>query len=327
MQKIVNLTPEQEAYLPMFRQEWLNVGLSTARVDKERASAAVKALYLAAGEQEPVVMHFDSPAQCILAINFFRHFKIGAEDRANLGDNLGANLRDNLRANLGDNLGANLGANLRDNLSYVETWFWGGQDAPWLAFYEFGRKIGVKYDKEAHLDAYLEYARSCGWMYAYKGIAFVSDRPTVISKDDQTRLHSETGPAVEFSDGYAIHAWHGTTIPREWIEDKANLSAKTALTWANIEQRRAALEIVGWHNVLRELNAKVIDEDGDPEIGTLLEVRLPDLDRPTKILRARCGTGREFAMPVPPHVTTALEANAGSYRFRVGEFSKPEVRT
>ena len=140
-------------------------------------------------------------------------------------------------------------------------------------------------------------------------------------------MHCEDGFAVQYSDGWGVHAWHGVRIPSEWIEDKPSLSAKTALTWENIEQRRAALEIVGWHHVLRELQAKVIEEDGDPEIGTLLEVRLPDLDRPTKILRARCGTGREFAMPVPPHVTTALEANAGSYRFRVGEFSKPEVRT
>ncbi|AWC25394.1 hypothetical protein CO731_04889 [Aminobacter sp. MSH1] len=149
-----------------------------------------------------------------------------------------------------------------------------------------------------------------------------------MSFDNDRRLHAEDGKAVEYSDGWGTYAWHGVNIPGEWIDDKSKLDAKTALTWPNIEQRRVALnDIVGWNRVLRELNAKVIDDDGDPEIGTLLEVQLPDLSVPTKILRARCGTGREFSIPVPPHVTTALEANAGSYRFRVGEFSKPEVRT
>ena len=392
IKKIEKLTPEQEAYLPIFRDEWLKIGLSTERVDKARATAAVKALYAAAGEAEPVVMHFDSPMQCIMAINFFRHFKVGAEEGDNLwdnlGDNLGANLRDNLGANLRgnlrdnlwanlrdnlwanlwdnlganlwDNLGANLGANLRDNLwdnlgdnlgdnlwanlwdnlganlrdnlwdkkiDFVDTYFWAGQDAPWLAFYQFGQKIGVPYAKQAHLDAYIEFAKSCGWMYAYKGVAFVSDRPTIISKDDENRLHNETGPSIAFADGYEMYSWHGTTIPAEWIKDKSSITAKIALTWENIEQRRVACEIVGWAKILRELDAKVIDADGDPLIGTLVEVRLPDLDGPARFCRVQCGTGREFAIGVPPEINTAIAAQAWMVGLEPHQFVRPEIRT
>jgi hypothetical protein len=336
IKKIEKLTPEQEAYLPVFRDEWIKIGLSTERVDKDRATAAIKALYAAAGEAEPVVMHFDSPMQCIMAINFFRHFKAGAEERANLGANLRADLRANLganlRANLGDNLWANLGANLWANLGakkidFVDTYFWAGQDAPWIAFYQFGQKIGVPYGKQAHLDAYVEFSKSCGWMYAYKGVAFVSDRPTIIAKDDETRLHSETGPSIAFADGYEMYSWHGTNIPGEWIKDKSSITAKIALTWENIEQRRVACEIVGWAKILRELDAKVIDADGDPLIGTLVEVRLPDLDVPARFCRVQCGTGREFAIGVPPEIETAMAAQAWMVGLQPHEFTRPEIRT
>ena len=161
----------------------------------------------------------------------------------------------------------------------------------------------------------------------HEDFCIVSDFPEILKVDEQNRPHCENGPSHRWRDGWELYYWHGVRIPNNWIKDKSSLDAKTALTWENIEQRRAALEIVGWHNVLTELDAKVIDKDGDPEIGTLLEVQLPDLEVKTKILHAKCGTGREFAMPVPPHVTTALEANAGSYRFRVEDFNKPEIRT
>ena len=355
MAKIEKLTPGQEAYLPIFREEWLQVGLSTERVDRDRATKAVKALYAAAGEEEPSVMHFDSPWQCIMAINFFRRFKAGAAIEANLRDNLGANLGDNLGANLGanlrdnlwdnlganlrdnlwDNLGANLRANLRDNLwdnlwdnaKFVGTYFWGGQDAYWVAFYKFGQHIGVPYQKQDHLDAYVEFSKSCGWMYAYKGIAFVSDRPTIIKKDDEARLHNETGPSLAFADGYEMYSWHGVTIPAEWINDKSGITPKIALTWENLEQRRVAIEIVGWAKILRELDAKVIDADGDPQIGTLVEVKLPDLDVPARFSRVQCGTGREFAVGVPPTIKTAMEAQAWMSGLELHEFVKPEVRT
>ena len=66
---------------------------------------------------------------------------------------------------------------------------------------------------------------------------------------------------------------------------------------ANVEQRRAACELVGWVNILSQLNAKTIDIDDD-DIGTLLEVEIPDSGK-EKFLQVKCGTGREFALPVP----------------------------
>jgi hypothetical protein len=129
-------------------------------------------------------------------------------------------------------------------------------------------------------------------------------------------------------DGIEDYYWHGTHIPKEWITDKSSLTAKAAITWPNLEQRRVACsDIVGWVRVLRELDARTIDDDGDPMIGTLLEVDLPDLPRPARFCRVKCGTGREFAIGVPPEIRTALEAQAWMQNRPLINYVKPEVRT
>jgi len=160
----------------------------------------------------------------------------------------------------------------------------------------------------------------------YEDTVVFQDRPELIKFDDQNRLHCENGPAIKYRDGYSIYSWHGVRVPSDWIEKKDKLSAKTAITWENIEQRRAACEIIGWAKVLKKLQAKVIQEDDDPMIGVLLEVDIPDIGR-EKFLKVLCGTGREFAIPVPPDMKTALEANAWTYGLDGDILRQLEIRT
>ena len=140
------------------------------------------------------------------------------------------------------------------------------------------------------------------------------------------RLHCEDGPAIAYRDGWGLHSWHGVTVPREWIEDKASLTPKIALTHKNVEMRRAACEIIGWERILAELNARTIDRDPDPEIGELVEVDIPDVGR-ERFLRVQCGTKRRFALPVPPDMTTALAANAWGYNIPADLMQQKEFRT
>ena len=169
-------------------------------------------------------------------------------------------------------------------------------------------------------------ARTCGWVCVYDEVAVVQDRPLFIRMDEQNRLHCQDGPAILYDDGFAVYAWHGVRVPPEWIRDKGHLTAHMALTWENMEQRRAACEILGWINVLSELNAVVIDEDEDPTIGTLLEVDIPDIGK-EKFLRVTCGTGRNFCLPVPPDMQSALQSNAWTFGMEAHELRNLEVRT
>ena len=175
------------------------------------------------------------------------------------------------------------------------------------------------------LDLWGDIARSACWWYPYKGLCVISERPEIVSWDDRGRLHSQTGPALRFHDGFELHSWHGTTVPGEWIAAPESMDPKTALTHPNVEQRRAAAEIIGWRRVLEQLPNKIIDKDSDPEIGELIEVELPDAGA-ARFLKVRCGTGRDFVLSVPRELNTALSANAWTYDLKPNQY-RPEART
>lgn len=208
----------------------------------------------------------------------------------------------------------------------LHTRMYGSQDLYWIAFYEFCRELGVVYDEELNkkLDIISQISRQCEWWWAFDDLCVVSQKPIEVHWDDNQQLHGEHGPSVRYADGFSLYTWHGVSIPQEWIETPESLTAEVALGWDNIEQRRAACEILGWDKVLSELEATVVDEDGDPEIGTLLEANF--MGEKEKFLKVQCGTGRTFVLPVPPEMTTALEANSWTYGIDKIEF-RPEIRT
>ena len=148
---------------------------------------------------------------------------------------------------------------------------------------------------------------NAGWVMPYENICFISERPTEQNFDQRQLLHCETGPAIIYPDGFSIYAWRGTVFPKAWLETKP--SASEALQWTNTEQRRVACEIVGWDTILNELDADIIDKDNDPEVGEVISVNIPGIGQ-ENFLRVRCGTGRKFALPVPPNMETARQANA-----------------
>ena len=61
MSLIEKLTPEQEALIPVYREKWRSIALSTEPIDRQKAREAVKAAYKLIGKQEPEIIFFDSP--------------------------------------------------------------------------------------------------------------------------------------------------------------------------------------------------------------------------------------------------------------------------
>ena len=172
--------------------------------------------------------------------------------------------------------------------------------------------LGLDLPEYKKYQAWEDCAKHGGFRIMHNEFCIVSDFPQYIKLDDQRRPHCETGPSHRWRDGWSIYSWHGVQVPREWIEERHILTAEIALKWENIEQRRAACEIIGWNRILSELNAKTINKDEDPMIGELVEVNLPDAGKEL-FLKVLCGTGRVFAIPVPKEMKTALQANAWTY--------------
>ena len=143
-----------------------------------------------------------------------------------------------------------------------------------------------------------------GFRVLHPEFCIVSDFPEIIRVDGQNRPHCADGPSHKWRDGWSLYHWHGVRIPDDWIG--GGLDAKTAVTWPNVEQRRAAIEILGWQNVLSALDAKSLGGNPDPKIGELIEVQLPfedDKGNATTralFLKAQCGTGRTIFEAVDP---------------------------
>ncbi|BAY75650.1 hypothetical protein NIES25_20970 [Nostoc linckia NIES-25] len=61
MSLIEKLTPEQEALIPVYREKWRAIALSTERIDREKAVEVVKATYTAIGKQQPEIIFCEIP--------------------------------------------------------------------------------------------------------------------------------------------------------------------------------------------------------------------------------------------------------------------------
>lgn len=172
--------------------------------------------------------------------------------------------------------------------------------------------------------------------------------------DRDANVHGAEGPARVWQDGTTVYCWRGTMCPEawlprptlSWVEARPHLptliprfadykapSPREALQTSNVELRRVAVEIVGWDAIISGLRGIVVDEDPDPQIGTLVRVRIPPppewwnaASEELYFLRVQCGTGRRFALAVPPTMKTARQANAWTYGLDPDEYA-PEVRT
>lgn len=282
-------TPEQEEYIERAYQRSLAVGLSTAPANRPRAEAVLTALYAKLNLPQPEFVWFDSP---FAAVREYRR-RTGKKDLP---------------------------------MGYYNP-YW----SYWYSTYQVPADLGMyEPDKAdlAELALWQTLAESCGIVYAFDKTCFVCERPSVLRTDEQGNLHCEprTGPCIAWRDGTKDYAWHGLWVPGEWIDDPAGTPVSLAFTHKNLEQRRALREIIGWDRVLRELKPRVIDVDPRPEIGTLLEVDIPD-EGAQRFVRVRCGTGREFVIRTVRDAQTAAEGNAATYRIPVSLLGRVEVRT
>jgi hypothetical protein len=322
--KIESLTPEQEAYLPVFRQKYLDIATKGGRINKENLQRGINDAYTVISQPTPTLVILKSPLMALRAIKLYELL----ENKKKSHDEIMVHV--NAFAETGVVDDTQLAAELMDNDTKLwnSDFLWGSQDLYWIAWYRFGEYIGVEYDKESLelLDIMERISVECEWWWPFEGVCFVSERPVKVSFDEQDRLHCENGPAIKYEDGYSLFAWHGTTIPGEWITDKdTKLTPQIALSQANAELRRCACEILGWINVLEHpsLNPKVIDEDV-PAIGTIIQVDLPDAPEQW-FIKFQCGTGRWFAEAVnDKRFNTALKANAGKRGWRPEFTSPPE---
>jgi hypothetical protein len=217
----------------------------------------------------------------------------------------------------------------------------GGQfEAAWSAYATFLAEV---YPDAAHrgwrgrIEAFTA-AQSAGWWWPHLDFVVVCDPPTVVrtepSPDGLGRPHCDSGPAVEWSDGWQLYFWHGTRVPA-WVVHEPTVAAINEES--NVEIRRCGIEAMGWDAYIDEAGLRLVDhtdDPGNPDCELLLyEVPPAMWGVGARVLLAtngsleRDGTRRRYGLPVPAHVETAVEAAAWTYGLRPEQYARLDRRT
>ena len=300
---IDTLTVEQEAMLAQVRDEWLAVGLSTEPASRPAAEEGVRQAYRRAGLEPPsVVIWLDSPyAGCVASAMLSQ-------------DQVGGQVRDQVRDQVGGAV-------------------WGQHEAGYLGWCDAMQLIGVNLD----VAGLSTVARNAGWWWPMRDTVILTDRPDTLHRDPQGRLHCETGPALRYRDGWAIHAIHGVRVPADLIEHGWDVAR--ILEEGNAEVRRAAIELTGWEHFISHSGLTLVASAPDPgnpphelELYDLPD-RLRDMyDDQARILLCTNGsvepdgTRRRYGLPVPAHHNDPVAAAADLYGWPAEAYRQLEVR-
>lgn len=346
VQKIEELTQAQKDLFPVWVEKYTKIGLSCDPADRSRAERGIRAHYVVSKIPEPRVIVWTShPMVTVSAgpmastiLDKIRDVQTtyppakmaemirsasfdGMEDEViaavtEILEGLGYTADESAPLEM---FASDLAAAVKAQWHQVLGGAWWISYVAWATYVRDVLSVDVPIGPREDTDT------SCGWWWPHTEFTVVTDRPAFLHRDTNGQLHSQTGPAISWRNGKGMYFWHGVRVPGEWIEATDKMDPMIALNHPNIELRRCAAEIMGWIKVLGHLDPKTINTDVDPQIGTLLEVTLGETKE--RFLKVVCGTGRTFVLPVPPTMTTALEANAWTYGIDPVDLKSLEART
>lgn len=208
-----------------------------------------------------------------------------------------------------DSIRDSLPSRVRDQLACI---FWGSHEASWMSFYEFFERY---FDFISAVIGLIKIAEHAGWTWFYHGIAVVSERPRIIARDDQMRLHNPDGPALGYEDGFGVYMLSGIRIPPEIITNPESITFAAIAKEQNVEVRRLMVRHMGFDRFIRESNAEKVHED---RFGTLYRIAIEG-DEPYMLLQVTNstpepdGSFEKYVLRVPPEMRTAHEAVAWTF--------------
>lgn len=240
---IESLTPEQEAAMPRYVEEWTKISLATRKdvqVDEKRVEELALQFYKNIGKEPPKhgVRMVDDPDQAKA-------------------------------------LAREYGAKV------VEFSSFGQHDANVFAFYAFFRdECGLKEQTETIVPL-IELAKLTSWHLWYDDMAILVRLPQEMHLDANNRLHNLHGPAYVFSDTFKVYAIDGFNLEERHVMTPVDqIDSQFILGEKNADIRRCIIKRLTAEQLVKVLDAKVLDAQGDYE---LLEIKEPTVRRYLKM--------------------------------------------
>lgn len=183
------------AILP-YIQMWADIGLCNEPSDRAQTEQALKNCYKAIQQKTPKIIWFKSPIDLIKALPSVKTKtllgRIWTDQRRlvegailSYADTNGLSAARELRTKLYHILAPIKHAiykkvfretHLTNGIDLVNSCCFGNHDAPWLAYYQFARKV-LKLEKETKIAVHLiEQAKHAGWFAPFEGVCLVSER-------------------------------------------------------------------------------------------------------------------------------------------------------
>jgi hypothetical protein len=337
------MTPEQTALIPIYREQWRQIGLSIAPIDRPQATAAINTAYKIIRCPEPEIIFCDSPYIALQAVEPLRIRDSGLGMASEIRNKIHNELYDILRSQLGRELENQIYSQLYNPL-YAQLMNQLHLHVKDEVYIKLARKLGGRFQRFQIDQAYhnnsivselsachgswvgfcigvlnLEYDRplysafkslveNCGWIYPFEKKCFVCDRPRQLHFDSEYLLHAEGQPAVEFADKFSVYSNRGVRLP-EIIGQVPPQSwqASWLLTEQNAEVRRVLIQAIGYLRICQELQATELDTWQE---YTLLKIENNIDIEPIYLLKMTCpSTGHLHALRVPPKVRFSSRAS------------------
>ncbi|WP_278262372.1 DUF6745 domain-containing protein [Nocardia sp. AG03] len=183
----------------------------------------------------------------------------------------------------------------------------GQHEAAWLSAYDI--RPG------SPLDGLAAVAGQAGWWWPYEKVAVLTERPVALHRDEAGRLDNGDGPALAYTDGFALHAWRGMPVTAEFLAGLRALTPQRIRDEENAELRRVMLEYYGYDRYLTESEARPVHRD---ETGILWRIALVGDEDVVMVEVVNStpepdGTHRTYWLRVPPTTRTAREGVAWTF--------------
>ncbi len=196
------------------------------------------------------------------------------------------------------------------------------------SFYSYLCGVAGAQELKELMDVFLQLAGCAGWVVPYENLCLVSDKPVRMECNPTGELHSLSGSALEFPDGFSVHAVDGIVVPDYVVTQPQKITTRMIDHERNAAMRRILIKRYQG-NFYDDCGAALAAED---RLGRLYRKRrLFDTDftfvRVLNSTREPDGSYKEYVLRVPPEVTTPTEAIAWTFGMTPEEYLKTQKMT